>query len=219
MQNFIQKQIIFSVFMSVAAVPSASAAYAMIAPPATTQYARSADSYNAPSPLNSTQNGMSPEQLEQQDELTNRVTHCNSPVDSNTNESEMLNIRALSNSPEWLDALKEDDHNKYADALCMVLSVNQLDNRVQILNDQNLKRTELVDLARAEHSKLYFIEAKINAAAQLLHLQRIQAQGDQKTVAFDSMRSLAEEGLDINSKILKNAKLEKRNILPSQRPL
>jgi hypothetical protein len=209
MQNFIQKQIIFSVFMSVAAVASASTPDKTLSVvPPMRQLPKPTVSYNTPSPLFSTQNGMSPEELEYS---IGRVAPCNSPLSINEiNESEMLTIRVLNNSPEWLEALKEDDLNKQAVAISAFLSMDQLDNRFSIIADQLSKRAELVKLARAEHHNLYWHEYKIkNAAIQLLNKQVKKQQYD-KSVALHSMRDLGQEGLDIISAIRQQAKTPKK---------
>ncbi|MCX5923016.1 MAG: hypothetical protein NTU89_00440 [Candidatus Dependentiae bacterium] len=121
MQNFIQKQIIFSVFMSIAAVASVSASekalsapFAMKTLPAKTQYARSADFDNTPSPLTSAQNGMSPEEPE--NSMVGITAPCNSPVESlSFNFNELLT--ALSNSPECQKGQIEDSEELIRETL------------------------------------------------------------------------------------------------------
>lgn len=93
MKNFSNKQAIFTVFMSVAAVASASASeqtYSQV-PPIVQIVVREAAVNNTPSPLavreaaadntpsprNPTQNGMTPEERE---DSIGRVAPCNSPV-------------------------------------------------------------------------------------------------------------------------------------------
>ena len=207
MQNFIQKQIIFSILLSAAAVVCPSAPEGYFSTPPSILYTTVASMQQrpaSPSPRPKVENG------------------CKVYIDSNGTrfpsfEAWKLRRAAVSPNNSERNGISPDANKLYR-YLCFNANVKEpvvispAEPRTPHNTPEDTPRIDITQLARTVNNSPEGQEACRQDACQKKEAKRIKEQRCQLTVAENSMRAVATEGLEILSGLINDATRKARTL-------